>query len=170
MNRSFKEIFERYSSAKREGLLISLSQPSTGNVRNRLIEFVDSNRITDEDRKYIVTFLPKNIKNIPLALHIADIDESFFRPISYFLKGKTKKPDTHSVRPVLDILVDFDIRELVSSKKSNVDKESIINDSKHTVSITDIDSGEDTNISIISDVTQISIEKIRSGKNTNLDI
>ncbi len=176
MNRSFQEIIERYKRAKSEGKLISLSQPSTGNIRNRLIEYVNSDKVSDEDRKQIVTFLPNNINNKTLVSHLADIDELFFRPISYFLAGKTKKPDTHSVRPVLDMLVDFDIKKSVSYDNSSADDESLVqgedsvNNVENTISINDIESGENTNISVEKDNTSISISKVKSGKDTNLDI
>ncbi len=119
MNKGFKELYELYNQAKSNALLITLDNPTTGNIKKCLIDAVNDNELSEKHKKAIFYFLSDphkanhldKLTNLDLIQLILESKLDVYRPISGFFKGKPKKIDKHGGRTILNLILESDLKK-----------------------------------------------------------
>ncbi len=114
----FKELYREYLEAKSDHQLAWLNNPTPSNLKNCLIDFVNSTSLTSEQEGKIRAYIGKTDPKTNLKKEVSDIETTHFRTMSDFLKGinKTAK-STHGAGEVIRLLIDFEIEKHRSGEK-----------------------------------------------------
>jgi len=104
-----KAVLEKYEKAKEGEMSIYFTKPTTKLIRQACIWLLDK-RNAPNDNYILNCFFGFNDGENKLN-KVQKIDESKFKPIVHFLKGKVKKPSAKNIE-LISWLVDFKPRPL----------------------------------------------------------
>ncbi len=174
-NRSFEELKRDYEKAKKEESLKYLMNPTPSNVFKCLNDFITLTKVSKVQEKAILAYFLKTKGDISKLVRLEGA--SAYRVVQNFFNGISTNPDTPGIRPLLNILLDFDLSYNTSSDViiPEIIEENTIKEksrSNSLIRISDISSGKTTKIHIKGNrkLDDLDIEKIKSGEDTELDI